>query len=104
MENAAKFIDNQIARLPGWQKQAFSEIRRMIHEADPKIIEELKWKGTPVWSHAGNVCIAKAFKDKIKITFPSGARLPDPGRLFNNGLEGNSWRAIDLYEGDVLDE
>ena len=104
MENATQQIDNYIAELNDWQQKTFKDIRRLIREAEPHITEEWKWRDTPVWSHNGDVCLAKAFKDTIKITFPFGAKLPDPEHLFNNGLEGNAWRAIDLYENDKLDE
>ena len=81
-----------------------ANIRRIIHEADPKIIEEWKWRGTPIWSHDGIVCLVKAFKDKLKVTFPQGAHLADPNKLFNSELEGGQWRAIDFYKDDKINE
>jgi hypothetical protein len=97
-------IDQLIAGLKDWRGKMLDNLRRIIHDADPEIIEEWKWMGTPVWSHAGIVCIAGAFKDKVKITFFDGASIQDPDKLFNNGLEGKKWRAIDLYEGDKINE
>jgi len=104
MDKAVQEIDNYIAELNDWQQKAFKDIRRLIKGAEPHITEEWKWRDTPVWSHNGNICLAKAFQDKVKITFPMGANLPDPDHIFNNGLKGNAWRAIDLSEGDVLNE
>ena len=102
--NASELIDDLIANLTDWRGTTFASIRRIIHEADPYIIEELKWMGTPVWSSDGIVCLAKAFKDKVKLTFPEGASLADPDKLFNNGLEGKKWRAIDIYKDDKINE
>jgi hypothetical protein len=81
-----------------------AKLRKIIHEADPEIIEEWKWKGAPVFSDHGIVCVANAFKEKVKLTFYEGASLPDPDELFNAGLDGNKWRTIDLYEGDKVSE
>lgn len=102
--NASELIDDLIANLTDWRGTTFASIRRIIHEADPDIIEEWKWMGTPVWSHDGIVCLAKAFKDKVKLTFPEGASLADRDKLFNNGLEGKKWRAIDIYKDDKINE
>ena len=102
--NASELIDDLIAKLPDWRGATFAQIRKVIHDADPEIVEEWKWMGTPVWSHAGIVCIANAFKDKVKLTFFEGASLHDPDRLFNNGLEGKKWRTIDLHKGDQINE
>jgi hypothetical protein len=102
--NATEQIDGLIANLPDWRGTALANLRRIIHEADPEIIEEWKWRGAPVFSDHGIVCVANAFKDKVKLTFYNGAALPDPDRLFNNGLEGGQWRTIDLYQGDTLNE
>jgi hypothetical protein len=102
--DASKLIDNQIARLPDWRGVTFARIRKIIREADPEIVEELKWRGTPVWSHEGIVCLARAFKDKVKLTFPEGASLADPDKLFNSELEGKKWRAIDYYKDDKVRE
>lgn len=100
--NATKLIDNLIAKLPDWRRETFAALRAIIREADPEIIEEWKWMGTPVWSYEGIICIANAHKDKVKVTFHNGAGLPDPDKLFNNGLDGNKWRSIDLYQGDKI--
>lgn len=102
--HASKLIDNLIAGLPDWRGTTFANIRRIILEADPEIIEEWKWMGTPVWSRGGIVCIANAFKDKVKLTFYEGANLPDPDNLFNNGLKGNKWRTIDYFKDDKIKE
>ena len=100
--NATKLIDDLIAKLSDWRRKTFAELRTIIRDADPQIIEEWKWMGTPVWSHDGIVCIANAHKDKVKVTFHNGASLADPDKLFNNGLDGNKWRSIDLYKGDKI--
>ncbi|MDO8716571.1 MAG: DUF1801 domain-containing protein, partial [Dehalococcoidales bacterium] len=84
--NASDFIDDLIAKLTDWRGTTLASIRRVIREADPEITEECKWMGSPVWSHDGIVCLAIACKDKVKLTFPEGASLPDPDKLFNNGL------------------
>jgi hypothetical protein len=102
--NASELIDDLITNLADWRGKTFADIRRIIRDADPEIIEDWKWMGTPVWSHDGIVCIANPFKDKVKITFYSGASLADPDKLFNNGLEGKQWRSIDLYKDDIIDE
>ncbi|MGZ5470761.1 MAG: DUF1801 domain-containing protein [Nitrososphaeraceae archaeon] len=102
--NVSELIDDLIANLTDWRGTTFASIRRIIQEADPDIIEEWKWMGTPVWSRDGIVCLAKAFKDKVKLTFPEGASLADPDKLFNNGLEGKKWRAIDIYKDDKINE
>ncbi|AKG53372.1 hypothetical protein DGWBC_0696 [Dehalogenimonas sp. WBC-2] len=102
--NASLIIDDIIANLADWRGIMFASIRRIIHDADSEIIEELKWMGTPVWSHNGIVCLAKAFKDKVKITFPNGASLSDPNKIFNAELGGKQWRAIDIYKDDKINE
>jgi hypothetical protein len=102
-------IDETISSLGGWRAETLSEVRRLIHEADPEIVEEIKWVkpsnplGVPVWSHAGIVCTGEAYKQTIKLTFARGAFLADPRKLFNSSLEGNTRRAIDIREGEVLD-
>jgi hypothetical protein len=101
---AAELIDDLIANLKDWRGDTFASIRRIIHDADPEVVEEWKWMGTPVWSHNGIVCVANAFKDKVKLTFYDGASLPDPDKLFNNGLAGKKWRTIDLYKDDNINE
>jgi len=99
-----EIIDGYIASLADWRGAAIANIRRIFHEADPQIVEEWKWMGAPVWSHDGVVCVAGAFKDKVKLTFSQGAHLADPDKLFNNGLEGKQWRAIDIFKDDKINE
>ena len=102
--DASKLIDRKIAGLTDWRGRTFANIRKIIRDADPDIIEEWKWLGTPVWSHDGMIACANAHKDKVKLTFPQGASLLDPTKFFNAGLEGNKWRATDFYEGDKVNE
>jgi hypothetical protein len=97
-------IDKLIAELTDWRGKTFADIRRIILMADPEIVEEWKWMGTPVWSHGGIVCIANAFKDKVKLTFYEGASIADPDKLYNNGLEGKKWRTIDYFKDDKIKE
>jgi len=104
VESAAALIDAKIKELGDWRGKTLAKVRQIIREADPEIIEEWKWMGSPCWSHDGLICVANAHKDKVKITFSQGASLPDRDKLFNAGFEGNRWRAIDLYEGDKVDE
>ncbi|HEX5748501.1 MAG TPA: DUF1801 domain-containing protein [Archangium sp.] len=101
--SASARIDQRIASLGDWRGARLAEIRKLIHEVDPEVVEDWKWMGTPVWSHEGMYVLANPHKDKVKITFFHGAQLPDPQKLFNAGLEGGKWRAIDLREGDKLD-
>lgn len=101
---ASEQIDEMIAGLTDWRGPVFARIRKIILKADPVITEEVKWRGAPVWSHDGNVCLAVAFKGKVKVTFPWGAMLPDPDKVFNNELEGKQWRAIDIFENDEINE
>ena len=100
---ASEKIDEKIASLDDWRGETLAEIRRLIHEVDPGVIEEWKWMGSPVWSHDGMYAVANAHKDKVKLTFFHGAELPDPEQLFNAGREGNKWRAIDFRAGDKID-
>jgi hypothetical protein len=100
---ASLLIDERIRSLGGWRAETLAEVRRIILEADPDIVEEWKWMGTPVWSHAGNVCTGESYKQVVKLTFARGASLEDPRGLFNSSLEGNTRRAIDIREGEVLD-
>ena len=100
--NPSQRIDQLIARLTDWRGKTFASIRKSILEANREIIEEWKWMGSPVWSHDGIIAVANAHKEKVKLTFAQGAKLPDPDRLFNTGLEGNLWRAIDFFEGDKI--
>jgi len=102
--DASKLITNLIANLTDWRGETFAKIREVIVNTNPEIIEEWKWMGTPVWSRDGQVCLANPFKDKVKLTFPDGASLSDPDRLFNNGLGGKKWRTIDFYKGDKINE
>ena len=96
-------IDQLIAGITDWRGKTFAGIRNSILEADPQIIEEWKWMGSPVWSRDGMIAVANAHKDKVKLTFAYGAKLPDPDKLFNAGFAGKVWRAIDLFEGDKID-
>jgi hypothetical protein len=102
--SASKRIDKRIADLGDWRGERLAEIRTLIHEVDPDVIEEWKWMGSPVWSHEGMYALANAHKDKVKLTFHHGAQLPDPKKLFNAGLTGNKWRAIDFREGDTIEK
>src|ERR1700690_2376558 len=100
----SELIDKQIADLTDWRGKMLANLRKVIHDADPEIIEEWKWMGSPCWSHDGLICVGNAHKDKVKLTFDQGASLPDPDKLFNAGLGGNRWRAIDLSQGDRVNE
>jgi hypothetical protein len=102
--NPSERIDQLIAGLTDWRGKTLASIRKCILEADRKIIEEWKWMGSPVWSRDGMIAVANAHKDKVKLTFSNGASLPDPDKLFNAGLEGNKWRAIDFFEGHNINE
>jgi hypothetical protein len=97
-------IDQLIAATPDWRGQTLASVRKAILEADPAIVEEWKWMGSPVWSRDGILVVGNAHKEKVKLTFSHGASLPDPDKLFNNGFGGKVWRAIDLHEGDKIDE
>ena len=97
-------IDELIARLTDWRGKTLASIRKSILAADGEIAEEWKWMGSPVWSRDGMIAVGNAHKDKVKLTFSNGARLPDPDKLFNAGLGGNLWRAIDFFEGDEVNE
>ena len=100
--NPSEHIDQLIAGLTDWRGKTLASIRKSILEADREIIEEWKWMGSPVWSRDGIIAVANAHKDKVKLTFAHGASLPDTGKLFNTGLGGNAWRAIDFFEGDKI--
>jgi hypothetical protein len=102
--NPSQRIDRLIAELKDWRGKTLASIRKSILEADREIIEEWKWRGSPVWSRDGMIAVGNAHKEKVKLTFSHGASLPDPGKLFNAGLEGNMWRAIDFFDGDKIDE
>jgi hypothetical protein len=101
--SASRLIDRRIRGLAGWRGSTLARMRALILAADPGMIEEWKWMGTPVWSHHGMVCTGEAYTKVVKLTFARGARLPDPARLFNSSLEGNTRRAIDLHEGEAVD-
>ncbi len=101
--NASELIDKQIADLADWRGQIVARLRKLIHEAAPDIKEEWKWS-TAVWTHNGMVCAAGSFKDRVKMNFFKGASLEDPHGLFNAGLEGKAWRAVDFFEGDTIEE
>jgi hypothetical protein len=100
--NPSERIDLLIESLGDWRGKTLATVRKTIVEADPEIIEEWKWMGSPVWSRDGMIAVGNAHKDKVKLTFSNGASLPDPEKLFNAGLGGNKWRAIDLFEGDKI--
>ncbi len=100
---ASELIDNRIAELGDWRGETLSRMRRLIKEADPDVLEEWKWMGTPVWSHDGIICTGESYKAIVKLTFAKGAALKDPARLFNSSLEGNTRRAIDIHEGEEVD-
>jgi hypothetical protein len=102
--NPSERIDQLIAGITDWRGKTLAGIRKSILEADREIIEEWKWMGSPVWSRDGIIAVGNAHKDKVKLTFAHGASLPDPDKLFNAGLEGKVWRAIDLFEGDKMNE
>lgn len=102
--NASDVIDRKIAELGDWRGEMLARIRAVILKADPEVIEEVKWRGVPVWSHAGILCTGETYKSAVKMTFMKGASLEDPASLFNSSLEGNARRAIDFHEGDAVDE
>jgi hypothetical protein len=103
-EAASKFIDERIKDLADWRGKTFGRIRELIHAAAPEIIEEVKWRGVPVFSHAGIVCTGETYKAAVKLTFAKGAALKDPSKLFNSSLEGNIRRAIDIHENEKINE
>jgi hypothetical protein len=104
VESASAFIDEKIKELGDWRGKTLAKVREIIHEADPKIVEEWKWMGTPVFSHGGIVCTGETYKKVVKLTFAKGAALKDPSHLFNSSLDGNIRRAIDIHEGEKLNE
>jgi len=104
VESASAFIDERIRELGDWRGKTLAKVREILHEADPEIVEEWKWMGTPVWSHGGIVCTGETYKKVVKMTFAKGAALKDPCGLFNSSLDGNVRRAIDIHEGDKVDE
>lgn len=100
----SELIDGRIKELGDWRGEMLSRLRRLIKEVDPDVVEEWKWRGVPVWYHDGIICTGETYKNTVKLTFAKGAALKDPSGLFNAGLEGNTRRAIDLHEGDRIDE
>jgi hypothetical protein len=100
----SRLIDARIKELGDWRGEMLARIRMLIREADPDVVEEWKWRGVPVWSHAGIICTGETYKSAVKMTFAKGASLEDPAGLFNSSLEGNTRRAIDIHEGDKIDE
>jgi hypothetical protein len=102
-ESASAFIDERIKELGDWRGKMLAKVRGIIHAADPEIVEEWKWRGTPVFSHGGIVCTGESYKSVVKMTFAKGAALKDPSGLFNSSLDGNVRRAIDIHEGDKID-
>ena len=104
VESASALIDGKIEELGDWRGKMLAKVREVIREADPEIVEEWKWRGTPVWSHGGIVCTGETYKSVVKMTFAKGAALEDPAGLFNSSLEGNVRRAIDIREGEKVNE
>ena len=110
MPNSSELIDEMIEKTPDWRGTALAGLRRIIHDADPEIMEEVKWKrpsnpmGAPVFEHAGIVCVANILKERVRLSFPSGLSLPDQRKILSSVSEGNKTRIIDLYEGDTVDE
>jgi len=100
---ASELISGRIAELADWRGETLGRMRKLIKEADPDVVEEWKWMGTPIWSHDGIVCTGESYKNHVKLTFAKGASLKDPARLFNSSLEGNVRRAIDIHEGEEVD-
>jgi hypothetical protein len=100
----SKLIDARITELGDWRGETLAHIRKLIKEADPEVVEEWKWRGVPVWYHAGMICTGETHKSVVKMTFAKGASLPDPSGLFNASLDGNTRRAIDIHEGDKVNE
>lgn len=103
-DTPSRLIDARIRELGDWRGALLARLRVLIHEADPDVVEEWKWRGVPVWSHAGILCTGETYKDVVKMTFAKGASLDDPAGLFNASLEGNTRRAIDFHAGDTIDE
>jgi hypothetical protein len=104
MENPSQLIDARIEELGDWRGETLARVRGLVKQADPEVVEEWKWRGVPVWEHAGIICTGETYKSVVKMTFAKGASLDDPSGLFNSSLEGNTRRAIDIHEGDEIDE
>ena len=103
-DSPSRLIDVRIRELSDWRGETLARVRHLIKQADPEVVEEWKWRGVPVWSHAGIICTGETYKSVVKMTFAKGASLEDPSGLFNSSLEGNTRRAIDFHEGDKIDE
>lgn len=103
-DSPSRRIDARIRELSDWRSETLARVRNLIRQADPEVVEEWKWRGVPVWSHAGIICTGETYKNAVKMTFAKGASLEDPSGLFNSSLEGNTRRAIDFHEGDTIDE
>ncbi|HEV2955303.1 MAG TPA: DUF1801 domain-containing protein [Xanthobacteraceae bacterium] len=103
-DSPSRLIDARIDELSDWRGETLARVRTLIKQADPDVVEEWKWRGVPVWSHAGIICTGETYKNVVKMTFAKGAALADPSGLFNSSLEGNTRRAIDLHAGDKIDE
>ncbi len=103
-DSASRLIDARIEELDDWRGEMLSRLRILIKEADPEVVEEWKWRGVPVWSHDGLICTGETYKSVVKMTFAKGAALKDPSGLFNSSLDGNTRRAIDVHEGETIDE
>ena len=103
-DSPSQLIDARIKELSDWRGETLARVRTLIKQADPEVVEEWKWRGVPVWSHAGIICTGETYKSVVKMTFAKGASLEDPSSLFNSSLEGNTRRAIDFHEGDKIDE
>jgi hypothetical protein len=104
LNDASQLIDGRIEELGDWRGETLARVRALIRQADPEVVEEWKWRGVPVWSHSGIICTGEAYKSLVKLTFAKGASLADPAGLFNSSLEGNTRRAIDIREGEAVDE
>src|SRR6266536_952087 len=102
-QSASELISKRIAELGDWRGETLSRMRKLIKEADPDVVEEWKWMGTPIWSHDGGICTGESYKSIVKLTFFKGASLKDPAKLFNSSLDGNARRAIDIHEGEEID-
>ena len=103
-QSPSRLIDARIKELNDWRGKMLSHVRALIKQADPEVVEEWKWRGVPIWSHDGIICTGETYKSVVKLTFAKGASLKDPARLFNSSLEGNTRRAIDIHEGEKIDE
>ena len=103
-KSPSQLIDERIEELNDWRGEMLSKVRNLIRQVDPEVVEEWKWRGTPVWSHDGMICTGETYKNAVKLTFAKGASLDDPSHIFNSSLDGNARRAIDIHEGDEVDE